>query len=234
MDQKVLLLCDTMLQYTMNMLRAFNVDDKLSDSQWKSGVKAMQSWNNEIIKEECVAIRKLDAGVDKMIQYAISNYKFGSKKVKIEDMLPNFLNTLSKSHAVCDRSVFDLNFADLGSLFRRVTRRSLYLTSQSLSPNDSISQVMFRDRSGALKSWRSAAGGSKASKTRKTTKPPPSLLSTIEEPPPPENTLEPPPPENTLTQVKKKKKKTAEATVEEEEDNGIEYSEVTRCFQKLV
>lgn len=236
MDQQVLLLCDTMLQYTMNMLRAFNVDEKLTDSQWKSGIKAMQTWNNEIIKEECHAIRRLDSKIDKLILHAIENYKFGGgAKVKIEDLLPNFLNTLSKSHQIADRSVFDLNYTDLGTLFRRITRRSLYLTSQSLTPNDSISQVLFRDRSGALSSWRTASGKSKKKKVA-----PPSLLSAIEEPISvkddalTQTKLRASPPSVAALPVPDKIQSIAKNTFVASKNEEREYSEVTRCFEKLI
>jgi len=216
---KILVLCDTFLQYTMTMLRAFNSDAKLSDEQWRKGIGAMRTWNNDVIKEECRAIRQLDGDIDELIAHATS------KEVTLERMLPNFLKTLSQSHHVCDRSIFDLNFSDLGALFRRVTRRSLYLTSQTLTPNDSISQVMFRDRSGALKSWRNNTNTIKRSRK----------LETIPEPTPTPAPAPAPTPEPTQAQAPAPAQAQAQAQAPAQAPLPLPLPlpEVSRCFEKV-
>ena len=151
---------DIMSQYSIDLLRAFNSEGDISDVRWRSGINGILSWNNEVLEEEVKALRAIDADVGKLILKAIKQYAPRTTEVKVSTFLRDFMGTLAQTSEVLDRTLIDeLSFDDRANIFRRIARRALYLCCQKrVGPKDSISQVLFRNRRGALTSWRSASG----------------------------------------------------------------------------
>ena len=216
---------DIMSQYSIDLLRAFNSDGDISDSRWKSGIEGIRSWNREVIDEEVKALRSIDTQIDKVILQAMKRYAPRATEAKVSSFLRHFMKALAQTTEVLDRSILDdLSFDDRANIFRRLTRRAIYLCCQSrVGPDDSISQVMFKNRKGALMSWRNTSG-SKSSLSTMSTKPAAPLSP---------------------RKRRRSKKRTLEALPEpadeEEEEDSDEVTpapahddyEVSRCFDKL-
>lgn len=151
---------DVMSQYSIDLLRAFNSDGDISEARWRSGIDGIRSWNKDVLEEEVKALRAIDTDIDKLILRAIKRYAPRATEANVASFLRHFMGSLAQTSEVLDRSILDeLSFDDRANIFRRLTRRALYLCCQNrVGPNDSISQVMFRNRKGALTSWRNSSG----------------------------------------------------------------------------
>ena len=216
---------DIMSQYSIDLLRAFNSDGDISEARWRSGIDGIRSWNNEVLNEEVKALRAIDADVDKVILQAVQRYAPRTTEVKVAGFLRHFMGALAQTSEVLDRTLIDeLSFDDRANIFRRLTRRALYLCCQNrVGPSDSISQVMFRNRKGALTSWRSSSG-SAVSTLSNSSNLSSSNLST-----------KPRPPSSPRKRRRKKPEPEPEPEIDPPSGSAIEEDsyEVSRCFEKL-
>lgn len=244
-NSNIYLLSDVMSQYSIDLLRAFNSDGDISDKRWRAGIAGIRSWNREVLEEEAKALVAIDTAVDKLIVTAAKRYAPRTTDIPIGSFLRHFMNTLAQTSEVLDRSILnELSFDDRANIFRRITRRALYLCCQNrVGPSDSISQVMFRHRKGALTSWRSNSGSTVLSKA-----PPPlkkqnnkksssskssSIYSKLE---PKRRTQRGP--DSKGPKPEKGPEKGPEPELEPEPEGGYysedsDYGEVSRCFEKL-
>lgn len=226
----IYVLGDVMSQYSIDLLRAFASDGDISDSRWRSGIGGIRSWNKDVIQEEVKALRAIDTDIDKLILRAIKRYAPRATEAKVSAFLRHFMSALAQTSEVLDRSIVDeLSFDDRANIFRRLTRRALYLCCQNrVGPNDSISQVMFKNRRGALTSWRSTSGSrsdmSSISTTSNKTKRPSSPRKQRRSAKPAFKTPDPRPPAAD-----------PESSISSDDEStarGFDY-EVSRCFDKL-
>ena len=216
------ILGDIMSQYSIDLLRAFNSDGDISEARWRSGIEGIRSWNNEVLEEEVKALQAIDSDVDRLILKAVQRYDPRATKIKVAAFLRHFMGALAQTSEVLDRTLIgELSFDDRANIFRRLTRRALYLCCQNrVGPSDSISQVMFRHRRGALTSWRSSSGSAISTASTKPRVPTSPRKRSRKK----QRRVEPEPEPDTLD---------IDPPSGEADDGSHDDYEVSRCFDKL-